>query len=983
MSQIPVADEICLLTSNPYDAGQRSLWHMDKIGLIVDCSKSKSVSLGPDLELMYAVPRAVSHPSSSDSLLGSMFGLVETASGENASLVRIVEHTRVKFLNPTSVMVFSLDLSPSMNVVDTSFKSLTTGCHLVDNLVDSLSRALHCLVTGPRITGAEWDYPLVPTLVATVVVHGVPELGVYPLVVGERVTEFSIPDIIRRVQLGIARPINFLSHWLQANHVEEQRSGAVNCSRTRTACTSSVCQANDLTIVVRDCLTAISLTCAQLSLSKAMVNKSIMVLTDGVFAHPRKLPYDNILMHLNFVDVAMHILQVGGGFAPWSALGYASDPDMLRLLAASTPTGLFVQDHHLEHILDGAPQLQGKGLFGPTPNVCANVLWKAGSLKFSALAGRDQRASHMPYKSLTYQSSLLTAGAAGPAGSYIDHLQASGVSRQLHAVLLQGIDEESSVDYSQLNNFTVSSIQGSPQVRRRVASSDTSEDESDSIESIQSYLQPERTKARPYLYKQYVLPGVCSAQLIQLRAREGFLKEKPSIQRTASSQTLSSGDSISFAIHWGPVMEIVYEIGTDDPDQLIRIKLYLRMPSGDFFLKFKQQLAAPTETYFGQMCRQIDAFVESIFQIDDGLARLPGPSKVLTDVSKWHRWFTVRTLFVLLDVSVTGKRIRHGMFAPLIAASRESLVNDLKQLGDVLEDTGKLVFKLSGKFGEEFHAVQSHVTNTVRRDPFVLMDVSPDNGYAVAKLSLGFFAMCPQMERDVVEHIGRRLSKNRLLHTPSPILREMTSDRFLAKHPTAKKIRVPLVGMGTGESFYTYNPEPNIVNRFMLHHNWEIACPPASVQSDILSLIHDTRLKDGWKCIHETSGTVIYARLIHKAAEARVPRFPAATNDCVSRLWIPTAKAKVETPVPETSKARIVQIDWATLTEALEPVPEPVPPPTYVRGVCTCLYVQHSQIRGEKPILKCQIWADRAHSEWSSSKDESFRQFCHSLITLE
>jgi hypothetical protein len=67
---IPPADEICLLATTPFDSGQRALWHISRIGTLIDCSVSGSV--GPGLQLVYAIPRSLI-PSASVAEFG-MFG---------------------------------------------------------------------------------------------------------------------------------------------------------------------------------------------------------------------------------------------------------------------------------------------------------------------------------------------------------------------------------------------------------------------------------------------------------------------------------------------------------------------------------------------------------------------------------------------------------------------------------------------------------------------------------------------------------------------------------------------------------------------------------------------------------------------------------------------------------------------------------------------------------------------------------------------
>lgn len=1219
-SSAPIADELCLLARNPYDAGQRALWHLDKIGSVIDCSVMRSNALGPDMELIYAVPqpqkrgmnpRVFPHSASleefgfagdalsprsptpvvmSPSSIGS--GVSGDTAGSSSRFVRISAKTKLNFVNPVSVAVISLDLSPSMNVVDTSFKSVTTGCHLVDNLVRSLELALRCLAKSPvaNFSDSSVELPFVPSLVVTVVAHGVPDLQVFPLAVGEVVTEALIPAIVASVNKRLKTAIDQLAAWLRPHHAMEQLAGARSCSRTRNPCTSLVCQANDITVIVRDCLTAISMTCAQLSLSKAGVHKSIMIITDGVLAHPRKLHYDNILMHLNFVDVALHILQIGGGFAPWSAMGYVSDPDLLRLLAASTPTGLFLQDHHIDPILAGSLQ--------SGPHIAANVLWKAWVLKCSPLTsagGRGGKRSHMPYKALTYQSSVLvrrqgttTSPKMGPAPaiqSYIDHIEASSISRREHTIRLQGIEESKPFEL-----LPPSSATASPIVRKRDSSVDSmpsmdsidtdSDDEefshnTEGVQTLKQYLQPEKAKARPYLYKQYKLPGVSAAQIIQIRAREGFLIDAVntsvsnssrsalprvgsiggSLGRTNSSVSLQGLSpngpgptdpqkrSVTMSMHWGPVMDVMYEITSSScdaeedcdsylsrPSEEMRIKVYLRMPSGEFFLKFKQQLAASTathasETNFWQMCRQLDAFIDAIFAVDDTLTKLTcprsarsaaasakrsvsdpklapplmqrqsslslidhrrsstsldkiaehsssmsvlpssmsqeslmsayssaPPSPPITplrqpateaqpyqppveieasllkqvlpkDVSTWHRWFTVRSLFVLLDVSshTVNQRIRHGMTGPMLLSAREELIEEIRQMSHAeLEPNTRFYCKISEWNRVKSIIADSHTTNVLSRTndaliarlvsgdarigtvtdpvlPFMVLDMAPqttDSSNGVVKVIVAMFGCCPAAERAAVDHMSHAISAGILVDAPSPIFRAMQAG-LLAHAGSATQIKrqaskkqapvlIP-VGMGNGDSFYTYNPDGIALNRFMLHHAWETICPPASVQADVLTSIHERRIKEGWKCINETPTSLVYAQI----ADGSMRVDPGAQRTVkqlrdIQRIWFPGSS---DTPSARSDKivaGRDVIIDWEMMSKLQRDTGTNFIARNSVRGPCVSLAVQYVQARGEKPSIRCQVWADRSHPDWGDSISQpDFESRCEALCSID
>ena len=215
--------------------------------------------------------------------------------------------------------------------------------------------------------------------------------------------------------------------------------------------------------------------------------------------------------------------------------------------------------------------------------------------------------------------------------------------------------------------------------------------------SLKAYLKPEKAKARPYLYKQYKLPNVSAAQLVQIRVREGFVVDSkpqdgtkstsssvPRLARTSSSGALGGpvteqSSSITLSIHWAAVVDIIYEISVEsESSQQVLVKIYLRMPSGEFFLRFKQQLSSTvanqeSSTHLYQMCRQLDGFIDTMFSVDDCLAKISN-GVATQDVAVWHRWFTVRNLFCILNADVqTPLRLRHGSIDSLLTTSRTAL----------------------------------------------------------------------------------------------------------------------------------------------------------------------------------------------------------------------------------------------------------------------------------------------------------------------
>jgi hypothetical protein len=1011
-----VADEICVMTrGNPYDAGQRALWHIDSVGRMIDCT-SRHVS--EDLELLYAIPQpqksfssssAFPHSASSEEFGLHVFppsprsqGGSPPLAGNNSSnesqcrFLRISEKTRVKFFSPIALTVFSLDLSPSMNVVDTSFKSLTTGCHLVDTLVRGLEISLKALLTG----GSALVDPA-PAIIVTVVAHGVPSLGQYPLVVGRLLdSESSVSAIIETV-IGALRPIiQTLSKWLQGNHVSEQLAGPASCSRTRNACTSLVCQANDVSTIVRDCLTAISLTCAQMGLSKASVCKSILIVTDGVMSHPRKLPYDNALMHLNFVDVALHIIQVGGGFAPWSALGYASDPDLLRLLAASTPTGLFLQDHHVK--------------------VGTGALWLGCVCKLS------NKRVHTPYKSASYQSSSVLGG------FFPTYLNQLGLVRKEFS--LEGIASGEEVEAS-------SSLGSWSPIAAAKSFSDSDLEEDDETDepiddvsanrpmSLRAYLKPEKGRARPYLYKQYKLPHVSVAQLVQLRTKEGFVlsgsqkKSAASNSRLGRTASLNSVDSlvgspsspsptsavVSMKAHWGPVVDVLYEISKAGDDHSVLVKIYLRMPSGDFFLRFKQTATSSlggdnSSSNFWQMCKQLEAFTDTILAVDDSLAKV---TNIVPDIEfpLLHRWFTVRSLFVLLEVSPPA-RLRHGTIDSLLKNARERVLKDLASLPGLTEQSGshRFLYKRSELFGENL--LDNHAVNALGKSnenifatlndslvsgpsPFVVIEIAnvlPDaaqtHAIGIAKINMAFSATSPCMERAFIESLSRHISKSGTgchpLEAPSPIIRAIQAGLLITSAKPHKK-QVPAVPRSPSTA-----PDMEAVGRFMRFHEWQATCPPAALASDVITTIHERRLKEGWRCVYESTSAAIYITFTPFEMTFCQPHRSTSREVPGRVVWIPDFTTEDGgTQDADFTEAHQVNVDWERLLNSRSASSRCHDAMKAIHGACTCLCIHHSQARGEKPVLKCRVWADRGHPTWSSpNKQIEFETYCEQLCVL-
>jgi len=577
-------------------------------------------------------------------------------------------------------------------------------------------------------------------------------------------------------------------------------------------------------------------------------------------------------------------------------------------------------------------------------------------------------------------------------------------------------------------------------------------------------------------------------------------------------------------------------VGSSTPGELfvsrsseeLRIKIYLRMLSGEFFLKFKQQLGVVGgDTYFGQMCKQLDQFIDAVFSIDDTLTKFtcppksrpsfsvtggllgkrsgsdprfppplmvrqtsseslgrggnhnrrqsldriaeqsaPPPAIVIPDselneslaslessfsssppltpklpptgpqvtsdswlkdtiprnVAIWHRWFTVRNIFVFIAIEpeLAGRRFRHGMATQIFLSNREKLVQSIREFADIeLEQGVKFVVKITARLN--FSTTKSHVANILCRgndvvinrllgdarsgtvtdsiSPFVVIEIPPsctgpsEPPHAVVKLNIGMFGLCPMMEREFVDSLSYRLcTYASLLDAPSPVFRTilagglMTTSSRQTKPTQTGGTGVPPVGMGSGESFYTYKPDMTILNKFMLYYAWDAHCPPASVESDVLTHIHEERAKDGWKCIHETNHGLLYVKFTEREGSIRLsgPRsqiVPVASE--MNKLWVPVSYKRTK-PLPRSGASAInsteVRVDWMKSTDTDNMTKKTR---NSIRAMCTCLHVQYIQQRGEKPLLRCQIWVDRGHPDWKLADGEDLASYARSLCHFE
>lgn len=161
-------------------------------------------------------------------------------------LLRVTAETKMQFVFQRYLYVFSLDVSPSMSVVDTSYKGFSTGCYLLNCLLPSLHDALLALLQNPMKFG---DADFEPEVYVTVIAQGCPAFQVRVLVQGCQVTLEGIPEFMERVTEAYKKVIDELCTYHQemkevilghecsryrffVSHVSQERISARIVSRT-------------------------------------------------------------------------------------------------------------------------------------------------------------------------------------------------------------------------------------------------------------------------------------------------------------------------------------------------------------------------------------------------------------------------------------------------------------------------------------------------------------------------------------------------------------------------------------------------------------------------------------------------------------------------------------------------------------------------------------------------------------------------------
>ncbi|CAE8581987.1 unnamed protein product [Polarella glacialis] len=666
------AQEVWCLADRRFTAAHRALWHLAHLRCDISTDGSGRGGHGqPIRKSAGATKNSASFSSFSE---GGSVRVLSTK--PDASALQLTTRSQVSFISERYHFVFSLDLSPSVFVVDCSFKGFSTGTYLLDSLLPSLEDTLRLLLTPMMIRGS----PFEPELFITVLAQGSPAFNLRLLVQGARVTRKNVSGVLASIRQKLPELVQLQAQWLQAtvggaeaastaaprqqfpsaglmpSSPSKDSIPAMSAAHTaKDGPSKEVAKHNNLDTILRNCLLALSMS------SVPDATPALVLLTDGVMTSLfRTLQFDNVLMHLNVLDVALHIVQVGGGFSPWSTLGMCSDLNILHFLASTSPGGVLFQDHHLSLMLRTQGSSHESGSSGASANSQPSTvnrlqlawLWRASALSMSL--DDDQKKAFSDQSFISSLADQTTADSNEQ--SYVHHLRQLGCKIP-PKIQLPGLDIHCSVQPAQVqtprtprtsadsglkHTRSLSRLWSAPlsptfaprRLRelsspavpslqlQSLGSSSAGASPLLTIPSMKDFSQAaamggtqlDWEEAHSHLYNDHeaVLSGVSLAQIVECRVREGFRL----IQHTFVSSSAVSGlggevhQAVRFGLTWRPMFKVFYtaEICSN---QKVRVRIQTRAPSSEY-LKHRGNARYKNNGELGNTQEQLDALVRAV-----------------------------------------------------------------------------------------------------------------------------------------------------------------------------------------------------------------------------------------------------------------------------------------------------------------------------------------------------------------------------------
>eukprot|EP00923_Selenidium_pygospionis_P008859 GHVN01015150.1.p1 GENE.GHVN01015150.1~~GHVN01015150.1.p1 ORF type:complete len:347 (+),score=67.30 GHVN01015150.1:1267-2307(+) len=301
------SQEVCMRVPphTLFTSPHRTLFHLSLVGsqLLFDSTKRRWVSsLPPPIEVVSVTPPPCPPPPTSPYSQSAVPPLT----------VCVGLSTSVAFLHSSYSFVFVLDVSPSLNSIDTSFSRPKgySGSYLLDSLLPCLICALELLVQ-PMRGGAtsspssregeferlaeigEMSEDISPLIFITVIAQSASVAPPATLVQNYRLTHCSLPLLKRALSIQLGEAI--------ADVCQKTREKK---ARLKVKEGDSMWTGSSLTGLIDGAFQS-------LSQMPPRSLPSLVLITDGVIDLPRFTGFDNNpLMNLNLMNLTLHIIQV-------------------------------------------------------------------------------------------------------------------------------------------------------------------------------------------------------------------------------------------------------------------------------------------------------------------------------------------------------------------------------------------------------------------------------------------------------------------------------------------------------------------------------------------------------------------------------------------------------------------------------------------------------------------------------------------------
>eukprot|EP00919_Chromeraceae_sp_WS-2016_P059715 GHVR01141897.1.p1 GENE.GHVR01141897.1~~GHVR01141897.1.p1 ORF type:complete len:443 (-),score=155.39 GHVR01141897.1:96-1424(-) len=243
----PEAIELCFMVEgNRVQATNRAIFHLSLINSTVKVTYSPL----PRLAVYGPVPlymRPLYVIGSND--ICDRLNINRNINNNNNNKVElylITINTRIVYLYRSYNYVISLDISPSLNVIDTSHTNSLhySGCYLLDSLYPCIKSLLYILIQPLTsniliYNNIKW----LPHIRVSIVAQGIPTWPIILLINDAVLTAASLPILFDIIKIQLDKAVDAACVWGRSSRMKEQLYASSKCSRDFHECTSTVCHA--------------------------------------------------------------------------------------------------------------------------------------------------------------------------------------------------------------------------------------------------------------------------------------------------------------------------------------------------------------------------------------------------------------------------------------------------------------------------------------------------------------------------------------------------------------------------------------------------------------------------------------------------------------------------------------------------------------------------------------------------------------------